>query len=832
MCLSCQFIPPAATPAAKASIRSITVSSVLSVSLKPKGKKKKRHNRKRKIDDDDAGDGVACREDGDDAETEWFKVAFQIALNNCEGKKKRFLVFSDRSCWDSGNRKDAMMEKVQFSIKAKAEEFNLDYAADAGKLYMNEESPWEYLWAYVQGEIAKTNISKNKYAERNLQVLKRKTGELAAKDWIKGEDFSCKQVLYAAKTSVLSALEKSSKKETIKAESILSSIISDLSKKNGLVENQILSDDTKQMVNTANAITKNASLCIKRMTRGMYLGTARLMTGLCAVLAPEIDPKRPNDFSEMLGINHRSKYAKAGIENRALFDEFFELEGDIEIGERVICRGGDDGKLIAIDPDGSVTIQLHPWNTQVKYKTARVARMRRRAPALDGYDREERPDTIPTHEKETINSFFRRHVPISPNKRDIVKRRHKLYPAQQQKKQAMHRYETMDELWAKFKKEHADLGAKYLNEKMPNTCPRILRDNSPWEMRRAHDSSCLCINCEGMNVLRRGVSAACTAIDTIIANAIDSIDNNNDVSIISNDIFRLNEIREIISMPSKYDTIVSCLKPCLSTGELEDANERCINGKDCVRCGFRRLWSNGLRKTLFCEEMIFDEGDTDCASDRGMDSSDGDIGESVDGTDIGGEEGIADDDSVSDGGSDDDADGVSGPTMNTTAPLANAVWTNANIDWRHYTYQTKPTVAAHAQDVARQAAAARSSDTARQAAARSDIDADDGEYSPTANSSARNLCLETTRGTLVDFLDTFEAMTEKHAVHRNLVATERKAQLNYDRNVRPLIMKRDIDFSENGSIKDKRQAQSQYWVTIQYTLFVSITSWLLATPKT
>lgn len=81
MCLSCQFIPPAATPAAKASIRSITVSSVLSVSLKPKGKKKKRHNRKRKIDDDDAGDGVACREDGD-------------AVN-----KNGIVYVRPRSCW-------------------------------------------------------------------------------------------------------------------------------------------------------------------------------------------------------------------------------------------------------------------------------------------------------------------------------------------------------------------------------------------------------------------------------------------------------------------------------------------------------------------------------------------------------------------------------------------------------------------------------------------------------------------------------------------------------------------------------------------------------------
>ena len=60
-----------------------------------------------------------------------------------------------------------------------------------------------------------------------------------------------------------------------------------------------------------------------------------------------------------------------------------------------------------------------------------------------------------------------------------------------------------------------------------------------------------------------------------------------------------------------------------------------------------------------------------------------------------------------------------------------------------------------------------------------------------------------------------------------MVSTERRAQMEYERNVRPLIVKRDIDFSENGSITDKRQIQSQYWQTIGYTLFVSIASWLM-----
>ena len=84
------------------------------------------------------------------------------------------------------------------------------------------------------------------------------------------------------------------------------------------------------------------------------------------------------------------------------------------------------------------------------------------------------------------------------------------------------------------------------------------------------------------------------------------------------------------------------------------------------------------------------------------------------------------------------------------------------------------------------------------------------------------------QGTLVDFLDEFEQLSEKHALHCHLVYIERNASISYGKNVRPPIVKRDIDFSKNGSMKNYKQLQSQYWVTIMYTLFVSVVSWLLA----
>ena len=132
----------------------------------------------------------------------------------------------------------------------------------------------------------------------------------------------------------------------------------------------------------------------------------------------------------------------------------------------------------------------------------------------------------------------------------------------------------------------------------------------------------------------------------------------------------------------------------------------------------------------------------------------------------------------------------------------------SSIDWRYFSSVARPSIASHAEEVAN--------------------NEEDAEYQPTTQNTSRKLCQATQRGTLVDFLDAFQLESEKHAYHRNLVSTERRAQIEYDRNVRPLIVRRDIDYSENGSINDKRKIQPQYWVTIGYTLFVSIASWLMA----
>ncbi len=138
------------------------------------------------------------------------------------------------------------------------------------------------------------------------------------------------------------------------------------------------------------------------------------------------------------------------------------------------------------------------------------------------------------------------------------------------------------------------------------------------------------MNCEGMNALLRGVSGATAVINTIVERVGANPDN-------ETEIHRLMTIKELINVPSKYDMCVEILKPCLPTGKLEDAEQKCLDGT-CTTCGFERLWSRTLRRKLFIVPAL------------GQDE-----------------------------------------ILNESSPLVDAELKESSIDWRHYTHETIPT---------------------------------------------------------------------------------------------------------------------------------------------
>ena len=155
-------------------------------------------------------------------------------------------------------------------------------------------------------------------------------------------------------------------------------------------------------------------------------------------------------------------------------------------------RASPEGIFTGADEDGAITVTLLPFGTEKTYPSRAAARLCRCEPSLDSYDREIRFDTTSEFVKATIKSFFRRNVPIAPNKNTIAQRRHPLYPAQVERKQCMYRLETMNELWCKFVKESPEMAASITTPGKPFTAPMKFHTNAPWEMQKMFDEGCLC----------------------------------------------------------------------------------------------------------------------------------------------------------------------------------------------------------------------------------------------------------------------------------------------------------------------------------------------------
>ena len=672
---------------------------------------------------------------------------FIITLSN----KKRCRANSKQEDWTDRDYSE-IMNKLREQITTEAHKSNMDHHSLSTELIMTQSLPWENAWLVLEKTVLEMKLDASR---KSLEMKNRITDRNDAtneKEWSVGSEYTNRQLKFYAKNKVLKELELATGKETAKAESVLSAIVSGLALETGFNELSVLSEPTRKRMSTLESTISGAGKIISGLSRSVNLGAAKVLTAVTAVLLPANVSGKSDDFyirdvCEMLHINRKSKYFLKGIQNRKQYDAYLMLEGDIRIGEKVSCRSSPEALVKTIGQNGSVTVQLLPFETEKTFPSFSSGKIRRYEPSLDNYYRATRFDTTPTHIKTTIEEFFRRHVPISPNKSDIVKRRHQKYKAQFETRQAMLRYQTMNELWHQFIEDHPEMATGMQNVKQPNTAPMIFRCNAPWEMRKANDSGCLCKDCESFHLLRRGVLGACVAIDKVLERLEVSVVGSTDVGRMH---AYLTVIKDVIGTPSKYDTIVKCLKPCLNSDKLEHASSVCLNKKVCVKCGFRQWWSNGLKQFLFNDDL----------------------------------------------------------TINDDSTLAGEEWTQPDIDWRCFSSVATPTVASHAEEV-------------------SNNDQGGDDYQPIQMNS-RTLCQATKRGTLVDFLDEFENQSEKHAYHRNLVSAERRAQILYERNVRPLIVKRDIDFSENGTLKDKRQIQSQYWVTIGYSLFVSIASWLMA----
>ena len=151
----------------------------------------------------------------------------------------------------------------------------------------------------------------------------------------------------------------------------------------------------------------------------------------------------------------------------------------------------------------------------------------------------------------------------------------------------MFRYETINEMWQKFLFKHSELGKDLHNLKLPNIniAAMIFRTNTPCEMRKVHDAGCLCKDCQSFHALWHVMVGACTVISKIterLESSTLSLQQN-----VEGDIALLSKIEDVLATPSKYDTIVTCLQPRLTTNKLKDAMPAYLEEDGCNKCGFR-----------------------------------------------------------------------------------------------------------------------------------------------------------------------------------------------------------------------------------------------------
>jgi hypothetical protein len=102
------------------------------------------------------------------------------------------------------------------------------------------------------------------------------------------------------------------------------------------------------------------------------------------------------------------------------------------------------------------------------------------------------------------------------------------------------------------------------------------------------------------------------------------------------------------------------------------------------------------------------------------------------------------------------------------------------------------------------------------------------EGSKEAEASGKEPLRETVRGTAVQLLDEFEErMSKKAVIHRRVRLDTAMAQKQLKQNAWLGMLLSDYDWAENGVLELARQIQSEYWSLISYSLFISITSYLL-----
>ena len=199
------------------------------------------------------------------------------------------------------------MKKGRGVIKDRAVELGLEFDGATAQVFMNFSWPCELLWKAFENEINKPRVESSKLSIKIMKWHLSQTQAIKDSKWERGTHFASSAVQSFAKQAVMDEVEKRSEKNTCRAEMILSSIVSDLSKE-GLDDCAVLSKATQEDVQAFSSLLQNAKHVIQGIQGSAFnLRNARILTGFCAIMFPGDDTGEASvsirQFSRLFGMN-------------------------------------------------------------------------------------------------------------------------------------------------------------------------------------------------------------------------------------------------------------------------------------------------------------------------------------------------------------------------------------------------------------------------------------------------------------------------------------------------------------------------------------------------
>ena len=264
----------------------------------------------------------------------WYQAMFSVML-----EKKKVQFKTNKEIWLS-RECEMVMNRMQQTIKRQAMLLQIDLDSLSEDVLMSSSMPWEKAWVSFENDVLKLQMKQLELSSAASLGHKSKAETTLEKRWTIGEDYKGRQSKFRAKSRLITELELVSSKELVKAQSVLSSVISDMMDEPSFDELSVLSSDTRNRLAVINASVASAASIMSKMTKSLNLGTAKLLIAVTAILLPEncLDPDTNKDrqvFCKTFSINGRAKYFETAFENRKEYSSFVQLDGDISVGEKL-----------------------------------------------------------------------------------------------------------------------------------------------------------------------------------------------------------------------------------------------------------------------------------------------------------------------------------------------------------------------------------------------------------------------------------------------------------------------------------------------------------------